>query len=87
MLVVLLGAVTCYPYFQMKTLLEMAEASINDLLPEVSYDPRKLDAKRQKLIECALTGNSKQYLGRLALKNESTSLVRRKWISSLAITK
>ena len=44
-LVALLGATTCYLYFKMKTLLKMAETSINDLLPEVSYDPPKSDMK------------------------------------------
>ena len=42
----------------------MAEASINNLLPVVSNDPLKLGMKQQKLIECVLTGNSKQYLGK-----------------------
>ena len=41
----------------------MADASINDLLLGIPYDPPKSDMKRQKLIECVLTGNSKQYLG------------------------
>ena len=39
---------------------KMAEATINDLLS----NPPKSDTKRQKLIECVLTGNSKQYLGK-----------------------
>ena len=42
----------------------MADKIINDLLPEVSHDPRKSEVKRQKLIECVLIGNSKQYLGK-----------------------
>ena len=42
----------------------MAEASINDLLLEVLYDPPELDIKRQRLIKCIITGNSKQYLGK-----------------------
>ena len=42
----------------------MVEASINDLLSEVPYDPPKSEVKRQKLIECVLTGNGKQYLGK-----------------------
>ena len=46
----------------MQALLKMAEASINDLLPGVPYDLPKSDAKRQKLTECVLTRNSKQYL-------------------------
>ena len=40
----------------------MAEANFNDLLLE---DSPKSDAKRQKLIVCVLTGNSKQYLGKV----------------------
>ena len=56
------GVTTCYLYFQMKTLLKMAEASINNLLPGVPYNPPKSEMKRQKLIECVLSGNRKQYL-------------------------
>ena len=41
----------------------MAEASINELLPDVPYDPPKSEVKRQKLIDCVLTRNSKQCLG------------------------
>ena len=41
----------------------MANEIIDDLvLPEVSHNPPKSEMKRQKLIECVLTGNSKQYL-------------------------
>ena len=46
------------------TFQKMAEASFTDLFPEVSYDPPKSDAKRQKLIECVLTRKSKQYLAK-----------------------
>ena len=42
----------------------MVEVIIIDLLPEVSHDPLKSDVKRQKHIECVLTRNSKQYLGK-----------------------
>ena len=40
----------------------MTKASLNDLLPDVSYDSLKSDIKQQKLIECIPTGKSKQYL-------------------------
>ena len=43
--VALLGDTVCYLYFEMKTLLKMAEMSINDLLPEVCYGPLKSDLK------------------------------------------
>ena len=42
----------------------MASKIINGLLPEVSHDPPKSEVKRQKLIECVLTGKGKQYLGK-----------------------
>ena len=72
--VTLLEATACYMHFQMKTLLKMAERSINDLLPEVSYSTPKSDAKQQKLIECVLTGNSKQCLGKAYNKERINEL-------------
>ena len=41
----------------------MAEASVNELLLKVSYKALKSEVKKQNLIECVLTGNSKQCLG------------------------
>ena len=52
----------------------MAEVSTNDLLLEVSYDHPKSDAKQQKLIECVLTGNSKQYLNKAHTKERVNEL-------------
>ena len=69
-LLIILGATAYYLYF----LLKMAEASINDLLPEVSYNPPESDMKRQKLIECVLTGNSKQYLGKVYTEEQVNKL-------------
>ena len=40
----------------------MAESSLNELIAEVPYNPSESDVKRRKVIECVLTGNSKQYL-------------------------
>ena len=57
---ILFGATTYYLY----SLIKMVEVSINELLLEVPYDLPKSDVKRQKLIKCILTGNSKQYLGK-----------------------
>ena len=80
----ILGATTYYIY----SLLKMAEASINDLLSEVLHDPPDSDVKRQKFIVCVLTRNSKHSIcGRHTPKNKLTSLVLKKWISSLAIMK
>ena len=58
-LVALLGTTVYYIY----SLLKIAEASLNALILEVPYDPLESDIKPQKLVECVLTGNSKQYLG------------------------
>ena len=48
--------------------------SKNDLLLEVPYDPLKSEIKRQKLIECILTRNSKQYPGKAYTKVEIKKL-------------
>ena len=66
--VIILEATANYIY----SLLKMAEESTNDLLPEVSYNPPKSDVKQQRLIECFVTGNSKQYL-RKAYTEEQVS--------------
>ena len=52
----------------------MAEACFTDLLPEVSYNPPKSDAKQQNLIKCVLTGNSKQYLGKAYTEEQINEL-------------
>ena len=51
------------------TLLKMAEKLI-DLMPGVPQS----DAKRQKLLECILTGNSKLYLGKVYTKDQIKKL-------------
>ena len=48
----------------------MAYEIINDLLPEVSHNPPKSEVKRQKLTDCVLTGNSKQYLGKAYIEEQ-----------------
>ena len=58
----------------MKSLLKMAQASVNDLLQGVPYDPPKSDMKRQKLIKSILTRNSKQYLGKAYTKEKINKL-------------
>ena len=39
----------------------MVEENIDNLMPDAPWT----EAKRQKLLECVLTGNSKQYLGKV----------------------
>ena len=58
---IMLEATIYYLY----SLIEMANEIIDDLvLLEVSHSPLKSDLKQQKLIECVLNRNSKQYLGK-----------------------
>ena len=68
--VILLGATSYYIY----SFIKMAELIINELLLEVSHDPPESDVKRQKLIECVLTGNSKLYLGKDYTKEQVSKL-------------
>ena len=49
---------------------KMAEASIDNLMP----DAPKSDSKRQKLLECILTGNSKLYLGKVYIEERVNEL-------------
>ena len=63
-------ATACYIY----SLIKMAESIINELLPEVSHNPPESDVKRQKLIECVLTGNSKLSLGKVYMKEQVNKL-------------
>ena len=52
----------------------MVEEIVKELLPGVPHDPRKSEVKRQKLIECILIGNSKQYLGKAFTKEQIKKL-------------
>ena len=67
---IILVATAYYLYSLIKTV----EVSINELLPEVPYDPPKSDVKQQKLIDCVLTGSSKQYLGKACTKEQVNKL-------------
>ena len=51
-----------------------SEFRVNELLPEIPYDSSKSDVKQQKLIECILTGNSKQYLRKADTKEHVNKL-------------
>ena len=68
-----LFALIFYLYFRTKnyfTLLKMAE----DNLIISGYDPPQSDSKRQKLLECILTGNSKLYLGKVYTEDQPKKL-------------
>ena len=52
------------------SLKKVAEASIDNL----GYDAPQSDTKRQKLLECILTGNSKLYLGKVYTEEQINKL-------------
>ena len=51
----------------------MAEASIDNLMSS-GYDTPQSEAKKQKLLECILSGNSKLYLGKVYTKEQVNKL-------------
>ena len=70
-----------YLYIRIKKyfpLLKMAEDIFSGL---------QSDTKRQKLLECVLTGNSKLYLGKVYTEEQLKNLVKKKWKNFLIITK
>ena len=68
-----LFALIFYLYFRMKrylTILKMAEEN----LIFSGYETPQSDSKRQKLLECVLTGNSKLYLGKVYTEDQIKKL-------------
>ena len=62
-----------YLYFRVKkyfTLLKMAEEN----LIFSGYETPQSDSKKQKLLKCVLTGNSKLYLGKVYTKDQIKKL-------------
>ena len=51
-------------------MLKMAE----ELIGNLGYETLQSDTKRQKLLECILTGNSKLYLGKVYTEEQLTKL-------------
>ena len=63
-----------YLYVRVKkylTLLKMADETIENL---ISYEAPQSESKRQKLLECVLTGNSKMYLGKTYTEEQINKL-------------
>ena len=80
-LLCVLFALILYLYAQVKKyfpLFKMAEERINNLgyeaLGPQFADPPQSDTKRQKLLECVLTGNSKLYLGKVYTEDQLVKL-------------
>ena len=62
-----------YLYIQIKKyfpILKVAE----ELIGNLGYETPQSDTKRQKLLECVLTGNSKLYLGKVYTEEQLTKL-------------
>ena len=62
-----------YLYIQIKKyfpILKMAE----ELIGNLGYETPQSDTKRQKLLECVLSGNSKLYLGKVYTKEQLAKL-------------
>ena len=73
-LICTLFALICYTSFRMKryiAFLKMAEDNINFIF---GGDPPQSGTKRQKLLECVLTGNSMLYLGKVYTKDQLNKL-------------
>ena len=45
-----------------------------ELVGNLGYDPPQLNTKRQELLECILTGNSKLYLGKVYTEDQLAKL-------------
>ena len=75
-----------YLYIRIKKyfpILKMAE----ELIGNLGYGAPQSDTKRQKLLECVLTGNSKLYLGKAYTEDQLAKLSKEKEENFLIITK
>ena len=58
-----------------------------ELIGNLGHETPQSDTKRQKLLECVLTGNSKLYLGKVYTEGSSPNLTKKKWKNFLIIMK
>ena len=75
-----------YLYIRIKKyfpILKMAE----ELIGNLGYGAPQSDTKRQKLLECVLTGNSKLYLGKVYTEEQLAKLNEEEVENFLIITK
>ena len=75
-----------YLYIRIKKyfpLLKMVE----ELIGNLGYETPQSDTKRQKLLECILTGNSKLYLGKVYTEEQLAKLSKEEVENFLIITK
>ena len=79
-------ALILYLYIRIKKyfpILKMAE----ELIGNIGYGAPQSDTKRQKLLECVLTGNSKLYLGKVYTEEKIKELNEEEVEKILIITK
>ena len=50
-----------------------------ELICNLGYGALQSDTKRQKLLECIFTRNSKLYLGKVYKEEQLAKLVKKKW--------
>ena len=58
-----------------------------ELISNLGYETLQSDTKRQKLLECVLTRNSKLYLGKVYTEEQLAKLCEKKWKNFLIIMK
>ena len=58
-----------------------------ELIGKLGYETLQLNTKRQKLLECILTRNSKLYLGKVYTEEQLTKLSKEEVENFLIITK
>ena len=58
-----------------------------ELIGDIGYEAPQSDTKRQKLLECVLTGNSKLYLGKVYTEEQLAKLSKEEMDNFLIIMK
>ena len=72
-LICALFALIFYLYARVKRYLPLLKTE-EELIGNLGYETPQPDTKRQKLLECVLTGNSKLYLGKVYTEEQLTKL-------------
>ena len=66
-------ALIFYLYSQVKRYLPILKVA-EELIGNLGYETPQSDTKRQKLLQCVLTGNSKLYLGKVYTEEQLAKL-------------
>ena len=68
-----LFALIFYLYIRIKKYFPLSKMA-EELIGNLGHESPQLDTKRQKLLECVLTGNSKLYLGKVYTEDQLEKL-------------